>query len=1259
MPVTRSAKSYPVNTQESSSTAPTCSTGTDTITGTEKTATTSEHTRSTYATRTTGATVETDVTIRQIDAAPTATSPVSQLVERPEAGATTSEAPRRICSPKSVRSFRSGSSNSRRKKLAEAQQELLKLKIDLLSAKIAAMEEESDEDDPEEATIREERTSEWIRTSTIGLRREEQEDYTAATRTKEDILKGRPAESQAPPPTRDVIRQEKISTYAAPATAGTRCPPTNYAGGAPPSTYVTHTSERQQPQYYRNNDGHLEHKPPSDICYEKLATAITTAARAIQPTTARLQELPIFNGSSSDWLPFKTAYEESAGLLTEQENLARLRRSLKGTAREAAQCLFVGATSSNEVMSLLTSRFGRSDALALAELSKLRTLPRLGEHPRDICNFASKIINVTATLKALNRPHYLHNAEIVRAVVEKLPSALRYRYYDFAAEQPEYQPDLVTLTEFMQRTAARCGSYAPVENTPVEDRREPAGRRPMKSCHTQIAKPAAHEQVTTCPICDKTGHHAAQCDEMKTADVTTRWDVARKHRLCFRCLRTRKFRHTCKNKRCGIDGCEYMHHSLLHGTPPSSKEKKEAPASFVVASAKDRSNTTALLKVLPVQVRGPKGTCNALALLDDGSTCSLIEAALARRIGAAGTPAPFYIEGVAGTRINVGESQQVRISLRGRDTNEHTITARTMNNLKLSPQAVPRNVIRACPHLHDLEEHLIYEEGSPTILLGQDNWHLLLTHAVRQGDRHQPIATLTDLGWVLHGTKRSSERVNTHKVLHAVAPDDEESMEQMMREHFSLESLAVTPRRSHNDDERRALQQLEDKTRRLPAGGFETGLLWRNEHVHPPDSYDVALRRLELVEKKLDRDEVLKKRYEKQLQTLFDNDYAEIAPPHKNPKTWYLPHFAVINPQKPEKLRLVHDAAAKAKGVSLNDMLLPGPDLIQSLPGVLMKFRQRPVAVAADIRDMFLRVTIREEDRDMQRFLWRGDDRDRQPTEYRMKSVIFGATSSPCTAIYVKDKNAEHFRAQYPEATAAIIDNHYVDDYLASFDDEGAAVRISTQVAYIHSRANYFLQRWASNSRRVLSTLSPGSKGDILQLDSTKVLGMVWQPEEDTLSFNINTHKTPAEVYNGARTPTKREALRTTMSIFDPLGIATPVTIQAKRIIQDTWRSGIDWDTPLEAPEADAWSRWLEDVRRLAKIKVPRCYMKLSHARGIQLHTVSNNGHQPCLMETTRGCDCISPGYTNRRTTEASASPPARYDSTTGSYDYATLCEAN
>ncbi|GBP94292.1 hypothetical protein EVAR_99671_1 [Eumeta japonica] len=72
------------------------------------------------------------------------------------------------------------------------------------------------------------------------------------------------------------------------------------------------------------------------------------------------------------------------------------------------------------------------------------------------------------------------------------------------------------------------------------------------------------------------------------------------------------------------------------------------------------------------------------------------------------------------------------------------------------------------------------------------------------------------------------------------------------------------------------------------------------------------------------------------------------------------------------KIRVVHDAAAKTKGVSLNDHLLTGPDLLQ-LPGVIMRFRQHPVAVSADISEMFMQIKIKPEDRDALRYLWRGD----------------------------------------------------------------------------------------------------------------------------------------------------------------------------------------------------------------------------------------------------------------------------------------------
>ena len=86
---------------------------------------------------------------------------------------------------------------------------------------------------------------------------------------------------------------------------------------------------------------------------------------------------------------------------------------------------------------------------------------------------------------------------------------------------------------------------------------------------------------------------------------------------------------------------------------------------------------------------------------------------------------------------------------------------------------------------------------------------------------------------------------------------------------------------------------------------------------------------------------------------------------------WYLPHDPVINKQKPDKIRRVTNAASKYKGVSLNDALLTGPDLLCYLHGLLLRFRQYEVAVTADIEAMFMQVGIREEDQDALRLLMR------------------------------------------------------------------------------------------------------------------------------------------------------------------------------------------------------------------------------------------------------------------------------------------------
>ena len=72
--------------------------------------------------------------------------------------------------------------------------------------------------------------------------------------------------------------------------------------------------------------------------------------------------------------------------------------------------------------------------------------------------------------------------------------------------------------------------------------------------------------------------------------------------------------------------------------------------------------------------------------------------------------------------------------------------------------------------------------------------------------------------------------------------------------------------------------------------------------------------------------------------------------------TWFLPHHPLFHLIKPEKVCVVFDCAAKYRGVSLNNALLPGPDMSNSLVGVLTRFQQERIAVMAKIECMYYQV---------------------------------------------------------------------------------------------------------------------------------------------------------------------------------------------------------------------------------------------------------------------------------------------------------------
>ena len=95
---------------------------------------------------------------------------------------------------------------------------------------------------------------------------------------------------------------------------------------------------------------------------------------------------------------------------------------------------------------------------------------------------------------------------------------------------------------------------------------------------------------------------------------------------------------------------------------------------------------------------------------------------------------------------------------------------------------------------------------------------------------------------------------------------------------------------------------------------------------------------LKSLERRLQKDETLKKRYQKTIDTDVNAGFGKVDQAElnetKDKLQWYLPHHPVINPHKPEKFIGVCNAAAKYQGVAQNDKLLSGPDLLQSLIGI-------------------------------------------------------------------------------------------------------------------------------------------------------------------------------------------------------------------------------------------------------------------------------------------------------------------------------------
>ncbi|XP_011871102.1 PREDICTED: uncharacterized protein LOC105563802 [Vollenhovia emeryi] len=277
----------------------------------------------------------------------------------------------------------------------------------------------------------------------------------------------------------------------------------------------------------------------------------------------------------------------------------------------------------------------------------------------------------------------------------------------------------------------------------------------------------------------------------------------------------------------------------------------------------------------------------------------------------------------------------------------------------------------------------------------------------------------TRLGWIVAGGVTTPNRSN--KVMCRLT-----NLEQQIAQFWKIEEVSVGTLKSIEELECEA--HYTKHVTRHPSGRYIVRLPFRERDRHLGDSRTAALKRLNSLERRLNSDLTLKTAYSQVLQEYVDLKQMTLI--HDSLHSgFYMPHHPVIKASSnTTKVRVVFDASAKANnGVSLNDLLMVGPTIQDSLFTHLIQFRTYKYVLTADIEKMYRQILLHEDDRIYQRILWRQND---QIQTLQLNTLTFGVSSSPFLAIRTIQKLADDECNTYCNAARVIKTHLYVDDLL-------------------------------------------------------------------------------------------------------------------------------------------------------------------------------------------------------------------------------------
>ena len=502
------------------------------------------------------------------------------------------------------------------------------------------------------------------------------------------------------------------------------------------------------------------------------------------------------------------------------------------------------------------------------------------------------------------------------------------------------------------------------------------------------------------------------------------------------------------------------------------------------------------------------------------------------------------------------------------------------------------------------------------VLIGSDHYWRLMTGDIRRGEVG-PVALYSRFGWVLSGpvsivADQEMSAVNlitTHTMQVDVEPDSLKTLDERLHSFWNLESLGVS------GEEDPLLEEFNNKVE-FEDGRYEVSLPWRDYHSPLPTNYGLAAKRLGGLYRRLRQDPSVLQEYDRIIRDQLSKGIVQVVEPRDcgGQKLHYLPHHPVVRRDKETtKVRIVYDASARSTGPSLNDCLYPGPKFNQNILDIILRFQTYKVPLTGDIEKAFLMISVAEEDRDALRFLWYDDISVQEPTlvEMRFARVVFGVTCSPFLLNATVRHHLEQSIATHTETVTSILRSIYVDDVIFGAEDEEAAFKLYRESKEILGSGSFNLRKFISSCPSLQARIDEAegvetpnqtkeTEGDLVETfakttlggvpltkaSEQKILGLCWDTLSDCFVFDLSKLAEFAVHLE----PTKRNVVSMVGRFYDPIGVLSPIVVSFKVLIQEICESQVDWDQPLEEPQAEKWNSLVAGLKQALPISIPRGY---------------------------------------------------------------------